>query len=84
MPFPYADVVCHQSGGPAIHHPATPHTHYDPSDETGSSGGHQIHAFRLFRFVATQLGKAAILACGKFVKADRAIFIGVEFLGVHY
>ena len=43
--------------------------------------------FMLFNypiFVAIQLGKAAILACGKLVKAYRAIIICVEFLGAHH
>lgn len=35
-------------------------------------------------FVAIQLGKAAILARGKFMKADRAIVIYIEFLSVYH
>ena len=35
-------------------------------------------------FVAIQLGKVAILARGKLIKADRAIVICSEFLSVHH
>ena len=34
--------------------------------------------------VMVQFGKAAVLAGGKLVKADRTIVIGVELLGVHH
>ena len=50
----------------------------------GDQAGIKVMLFDNPVFFAVQFGKATILAFGKFVKANRTIVIGVEFLGVHH
>ena len=50
----------------------------------GDQAGIKFMLFDHPVFVVIQRGKAATLACGKVDKADRAIVIGVKFLGVYH